>query len=291
MKKHQFLFGCNCFGAVDPQTYRVNDEYTRRFTRLFNYATFAVLLVVLRAGARKHAARIPRPARAVVRGQRSRGERSPFGLGPHLPEMDDRRAYNEVFTYLKDHGVEIQAFGVQSHLHSTRWTFDQAWSVCEDFSRYGWPLHFTELSVLSGKPAREIDWFDSSKNQWISTDDDATEQANYVRDFYTLLFSHPAVEAISWWDMADGQWLNAPSGLVYEDLSPKPAFDTLTELVKKDWWTDATGVTDDTGSLSTRGFCGRYVVTAESNGKEVSIETDLFRDRQVHRDHEVVIRV
>ena len=39
MKRHQFLFGCNCFGAVDPQTLQLDDEYTRRFTRLFNYAT------------------------------------------------------------------------------------------------------------------------------------------------------------------------------------------------------------------------------------------------------------
>ena len=140
----------------------------------------------------------------------------------------DRSKYNEIFTALKDKGVEIQAFGIQSHMHSTWWSLAQAWSVCEDFARYGWPLHFTELSVLSGKPAHEIDWFNASNNKWVTTEADYGDQAAYVKDFYTLLFSHPAVEGISWWDMADGQWLNAPSGLVKANFTPKPAFEAGT---------------------------------------------------------------
>ena len=28
---------------------------------------------------------------------------------------------------------------------------EEAWEVCERFAKYGWPLHFTELTVLSGR--------------------------------------------------------------------------------------------------------------------------------------------
>ena len=45
-------------------------------------------------------------------------------------------------------GVELQAVGIQSHMHTFLWTMEEAWEVCERFAKYGWPLHFTELTVL-----------------------------------------------------------------------------------------------------------------------------------------------
>ena len=51
-------------------------------------------------------------------------------------------------------GVELQAVGIQSHMHTFLWTMEEAWEVCERFAKYGWPLHFTELTVLK----RAIYW-------------------------------------------------------------------------------------------------------------------------------------
>jgi hypothetical protein len=45
--------------------------------------------------------------------------------------------------------------------------------------------------------------------------------------FYTLLFSHPAVAALIWWDLSDrGALPGAPAGLLREDVGFKPAYDT-----------------------------------------------------------------
>ena len=48
----------------------------------------------------------------------------------------------------------------------------------------------------------------------------SSEQAEHVAEFYTVLFSHPAVEAITWWDFTDQDaWQQAPAGLVRSDMS------------------------------------------------------------------------
>ncbi len=38
-----------------------------------------------------------------------------------------------------------------------------------------------------------------------------------------------------WWDLEDGNWLNAPGGLVRKDLSPKPAYERLRTLIRDEW--------------------------------------------------------
>ena len=61
---------------------------------------------------------------------------------------------------------------------------------------------------------------------------------------------HPAVEAITWWGFPDGGWLNAPTGLVRADGSPKPAYDRLHGLVKGEWWLPPTTMrTDELGRI------------------------------------------
>ena len=55
-----------------------------------------------------------------------------------------------------------------------------------------------------------------------------------------MLFSHPAVAAVTWWDFTDQDaWQQAPAGLVRDDMSPKPAYEQLRSLIKGKWWTKA----------------------------------------------------
>ena len=85
---------------------------------------------------------------------------------------------------------------------------------------------------------------------WNTTPDGEAKQADYVAQFYTLLFSHPSVRAITWWDFSDANaWLGAPSGLVRKDMTPKPAYTRLMDLIHTQWWTNATGKTNRAGSL------------------------------------------
>ena len=78
---------------------------------------------------------------------------------------------------------------------------------------------------------------------------------------YTTLFSHPIVEAIVWWKFTDLIGLNgSPAGLIGRDMSPKPAYIVLQDLIKETWWTRKRLTVNDAGEVSFRGFYGEYSV-------------------------------
>ncbi len=166
----------------------------------------------------------------------------------------------------------FDAIGIQSHMHRGEWTIEHAWNVCERFSRFKKPLHFTELTVLSG----EHGW--KKPEPWPTTPEGEKKQAEYVEKFYTVLFSHPAVEAIVWWDLQDGNWMRAPAGLVREDISPKPAYEALMKLIKGKWWTVLDLKTGRDGVCKFRGFLGDYEVIASHKGRETKAAFKLARD-------------
>lgn len=151
----------------------------------------------------------------------------------------------------------LDAIGIQSHMHTSDWQLERAWEVCETYARFGKPLHFTEVTVLSGQHGWQL------PRPWRSTPEGEARQADYVERFYTLLFSHPAVEAITWWDLADAfAWQGAPAGLLREDLSPKPAYERLRKLIREQWWTPPqTLTTDSQGVVRFRGYLGAYRIT------------------------------
>jgi len=74
------------------------------------------------------------------------------------------------------------------------------------------------------------------------------------------------VEAITNWDVTDGRWLGAPSGLLRKDLSPKPAYDALMALVRGEWWTTETLRTDELGEADFEGFRGDYEAVVRGKG-------------------------
>lgn len=151
--------------------------------------------------------------------------------------------------------------GIQSHMHGGYWRAARAWEVCERFARFGKPLHFTETTVVSGP---------KEGSQWTTTAEGERRQAQSVREFYTVLFSHPAVEALTWWDFTDqGAWQGAPAGLLRDDLSPKPAYEALAELIKKKWWTRVEAETDAGGKVDLRGFFGNYELFVHYRGREL----------------------
>jgi endo-1,4-beta-xylanase len=144
--------------------------------------------------------------------------------------------------------------GIQSHMHGRYWGAAQAWEVCERFARFGKPLHFTETTVVSGPKAGST---------WTTTAEGEQQQAEQVAEFYTVLFSHPAVEAITWWDFTDqNAWQRAPAGLVRTDMTPKPAYERLHSLIKGNWWTRTGAATDSDGQAAFQGFFGTYEVQA-----------------------------
>lgn len=162
--------------------------------------------------------------------------------------------------------------GIQSHMHGGTWNNRKIWEVCERFGRFHVPLHFTEATILSGKRG----W--NNKPPWPSTAEGEAWQARETVRFYTMLFSHPAVEAITWWDFCDFYaWKKAPAGFLRKDMTPKPMYHELKKLIKGKWWTTATLKTDAGGIARFRGFLGDYKVSAAIGPKQAAGQYTLAK--------------
>ena len=146
-------------------------------------------------------------------------------------------------------------------MHDGVWPSRKVWETCEEYSRFGVPLDFTETTIVSGRR------MGPGENWGPSIPELEKEQANEAVRFYTILFGHPAVEAITWWDFADlGAWQGAAAGFLRKDLSPKPIYHALQKLIHEDWWTKAALNTDASGTARIRGFFGEYQVQVKKNG-------------------------
>ncbi len=169
-------------------------------------------------------------------------------------------AFYELLEGLIAKGVRVDAVGMQAHAPPDA-AFPLHWvrRVLDQYGKLGRPVHITEfLPISSGIPVTMATW----RGKW-----DEDTQAAYARDFYTLCFAHPAVEAITWWDLSDaGAWLQG-GGLLREDLTKKPVYDALHKLLHETWHTREAGTTDEKGRFAFAGFQGTYRVAAEKDGK------------------------
>ncbi|MGD0091697.1 MAG: endo-1,4-beta-xylanase [Planctomycetota bacterium] len=188
-----------------------------------------------------------------------------------LNDFDTSEKYAALLKSCLDAGLPIDAIGIQSHMHGGYWGAQKAWETCERFAKFGKPLFFTETTIISGDKKQNMNWQGAYKD-WDSNAAGEQRQKEQVTEFYRILFSHPAVQGLTWWDFSDlHAWLGAPSGLVRKDMSPKPAYEALMQMIKKDWWTGPLQLTSDTeGRVKFKGFQGRY--RAESAGANGEFE-------------------
>ncbi len=182
-------------------------------------------------------------------------------------------AYAKLIEGLVDDGGKplYDVIGIQSHQHGGTWTNRKIWEVCERFARFDVPLHFTETTIVSGKRG----WGRADRGQeWDTTPEGELYQAREVERFYTMLYSHPSVEAITWWDFTDRHaWQRAPAGFLRKDMSPKPAYETLHKLIKEKWWTKTSAETNSEGVACFRGTLGDYKVTITRPDREAVTQT------------------
>jgi hypothetical protein len=161
-------------------------------------------------------------------------------------------------------------------MHDRLWSASKVWDVCDTFAKLGQPLHFTETTILSG-PRKG-----PGENWGATTPEGEDKQAEQTANFYTTLFAHPAVQAITWWDFSDyGAWQRAPAGWLRNDMSPKPVYDRMLGLIKGKWWTKVDGISDTRGEYTMRAFFGTHRLTAElPNGSTVSKEVHWERGKE-----------
>lgn len=190
-----------------------------------------------------------------------------------------KEEYFDLLGKLRDADVGIDLIGMQSHMQRDLWTAEETLRVIERAAGYGFPIHFPECSICSGTPIGEL-VYDSSGtvNRFHETPALADWQAGFASDFYTLVFSEPAVEALSWFDFTDHRWLGAPGGVIDDAMNPKPVYDALYDLIHRTWHTDADLVTAPDGTARASLFCGDYEITVEANGRRLAATRTLPRE-------------
>ncbi|MDR0293900.1 MAG: endo-1,4-beta-xylanase [Oscillospiraceae bacterium] len=191
-----------------------------------------------------------------------------------INDFDMSEDYAALIGELLEAGVPIGAIGLQSHMHQGCWSRERTEQALSRFERFGLPLHFTEVNLVSGElmPEHVVDLNDYEPDVWPSTPEGEARQAEEAAEFYKLLFRCPLVEAITYWDFSDGGWLNAPAGLMTKDARVKPAYDALYQLIKNEWRTpDLRVMTDENGYAEITGFRGRYTAEFDGGGMEFTI--------------------
>ncbi|TVR48451.1 MAG: hypothetical protein EA425_14485 [Puniceicoccaceae bacterium] len=155
---------------------------------------------------------------------------------------------------LLDRGAPLGAIGFQCHLDENPSPPGQVEAVLDRFATLGLPLQITELTLKTT---------------------DEQYQADYLRDFLTVVFAHPAVASITFWGFWEGRiWLE-DSALWRRDWSPKPAAEVLDHLLTEEWTTRLSLRTGEDGTARFRGFHGRYRIAVGEDQDAIAFERNL----------------
>jgi GH35 family endo-1,4-beta-xylanase len=201
-----------------------------------------------------------------------------------LNDFETSSSYEILVDGCLNAGIPIDVIGIQSHQHQGYWGKEKLLEVLDRYSYFGKPIHFTENTIISGDimPPHIVDLNDWQVESWPSTPEGEERQAGEITEMYEILFAHPAVEAVSTWDSTDGRWLHAPSGLLRADNSIKPAYTSLMNKIKGEWWTRGEFSTDAEGNLEIYGFRGDYEISCRDikapfslNGRHLELQLQL----------------
>jgi endo-1,4-beta-xylanase len=202
-----------------------------------------------------------------------------------INDFDVSPAYDILVEGCLEAGIKIDVIGIQSHMHQGYWGVEKTLKVLDQFTRFNLPIHFTETTLVSGHlmPPEIVDLNDYQVEDWPTTPKEEDRQAQETIQHYKTLFAHPLVEGITWWDMSDGGWLNAPAGLLRRDGSSKPAYDELLKLVKGEWWLSPTKLfTDSNGKIQFTGCFGDYQLTYAGHQRSFSLTRESASSIQIH---------
>ena len=143
------------------------------------------------------------------------------------------RPMRDPITYMRaclDAGLDFDVTGVQ--LYYPGYDMFEIARLLDRYIALGKPVHVTELGV-SSSPERDEHGYvkDPAGSYWHEPWSEGV-QADWVEQFYTLCYSKPEVEAITWWDFSDqGGHFWPHGGFVRPDGSPKESYDRLRGLI------------------------------------------------------------
>ena len=198
-----------------------------------------------------------------------------------FPESyNDRHAYYMQIERLFAHGItHLDSVGIQFHsfvpkaeeetLAAQRYDPEILYKLMDLYARFGIAEQITEMTI----PA------------YSGEEEDEYVQAELIKGVYSTFFSHPAMEAVIYWNVVDGyaygklgDMTNKENvyygGLLRFDMSEKPAWKTLKKLIHEEWHTSVTVPVKD-GRANFRGFYGTYKLTVHAGDKTVEVPFDF----------------
>lgn len=127
-------------------------------------------------------------------------------------------------------------------------------SVMKGYSEFGKPIQISEITIPSTLFGEKVD---------------EGLQREITENLFRLWFSCPKVEAIIWWNLLDGTaYANEDEykgALLRGDMSEKPVYRLLDNLINQEWKTQAVVPASGDGTFKFRGFYGEYEITAETD--------------------------
>jgi hypothetical protein len=167
--------------------------------------------------------------------------------------------YERIIQYLVDNGSPPDGIGFQGHFidawNGVTMNYQGIYNKIDRFAQFGLPLRVTEFDIAVGS--------------------DEALQATLMNNYLTVIFSHPAIEAITMWGFWEGSFHMPEAALYRNDWSEKPALAAYQNLVFNDWSTDEVGSSDESGEYLVRAFKGEYEITVVYNGVDYVVPAVL----------------
>ncbi len=145
--------------------------------------------------------------------------------------------FKRILSRMQELGSPLEGIGLQGHFGWQLTPPTELYDRLNGFAQFGLPLMITEFDVNI-------------------TDENL--QADYLRDFFTIAFSNPAVEGILMWGFWENHHWIPDAALYHSDWSIKANGQAYKDLVLNKWWTKENSLTDQSGSFQTRAFLGDY---------------------------------
>lgn len=155
--------------------------------------------------------------------------------------QEKQDAYAASITRIKTDGGPITGVAFQGHFSGTPTGITKVWEILERYA--------TEFPDL-----------DMRVTEFDITGDDEALKADYLRDFYTITFSHPKMLGVQMWGFWENAHWRAESALYAADWTERALGQSYRELITETWVTNDVGVSGTDGMVTGRGFAGDYVV-------------------------------
>ncbi|MEM6253768.1 MAG: endo-1,4-beta-xylanase [Cyanobacteria bacterium P01_D01_bin.156] len=127
--------------------------------------------------------------------------------------------------------IPFEVIGLQLYYsHQDMFEIDR---MLDRFASLGKPIHITEMSTSSATGIDDNSQLGEARGLWHAPWTE-TIQADWAEQIYTLAYSKPEIEAVTWWDLSDQNTFWPFGGLLNQENRPKRAYYRIQAL-QQNW--------------------------------------------------------